>query len=156
MGATITVTVSWTDLGGTAESLTSDATAAVTNANDDPGGSVTIDGNATQGEELTADTSAITDADGLGTFSYQWMRDIDDSVTAISGATSSTYTLVQADVGAEISVTVSWTDLGGTAESLTSDATAAGGEHKRRSGRLGDDLGHANAGSAADREHERG
>ena len=125
VGATIEVTVSWTDLGGTSESLTSDATAAVTNANDAPGGSVTITGTATQGEELTADTSAITDADGLGAFSYQWKRDIDDTVTAISGATSSTYTLVQADVGATITVTVSWTDLGGTAESLTSDATAA-------------------------------
>ena len=121
VGATITVTVSWTDLGGTAESLTSDATSAVTNANDAPAGSVTITGTATQGEELTADTSAITDADGLGTFSYQWKRD----GTAIRDATTSTYTLVQADVGAQITVTVSWTDLGGTAESLTSDATAA-------------------------------
>ena len=36
---------------------------AVTDA---PGGSVTIDGTVSQGEELTANTSAITDADGPG------------------------------------------------------------------------------------------
>ena len=67
-----------------------------------------------------------TDADGLGAFSYQWKRTDDGTTTAISGATSSTYTLVQADVGATIAVTVGWTDLGGTAESLTV------GRHKQR------------------------
>ena len=97
----------------------------MTNTNDAPGGSVTITGTATQGQTLTADISAVTDADGLGTFSYQWKRTNDGTTTAISGATASTYTLVQADVGATIAVTVSWTDLGGTAESLTSDATSA-------------------------------
>ena len=152
MGAKITVTVSWTDLGGTAESLTSDATAVVTNANDAPAGSVTITGTATQGEELTADTSAITDDDGVGTFSYQWKRD----GTAISDATTSTYTLVQADVGAQITVTVSWTDLGGTAESLTSDATAAVTNANDAPGRFGDDHGHRHAGRGTDRKHERG
>ncbi len=121
VGAAITVTVSWTDGGNTAESLTSTATAAVTNVNDAPTGAVTITGTATQGETLTADTSGIADADGLGTFSYQWKRDGTD----IPGATASTYTLAQADVGAAIAVTVSWTDGGNTVESLTSAATAA-------------------------------
>ena len=68
---------------------------------------MTIDGTASQGEELTANTSAVTDADGLGTFSYQWKRTVAGTETAISGATASTYTLVQADVGAKITVTVS-------------------------------------------------
>ena len=67
----------------------------------------------------------MTDADGLGTFSYQWKRTVDGTATDISDATASTYTLVQADVGAKISVTVSWTDLGGADESLTSAETAA-------------------------------
>ena len=100
-------------------------TVTVGAVNDAPGGSVTIDGTVSQGEELTANTSAVTDADGLGTFSYQWKRTVAGTETAISDATSSTYTLVQADVGATITVTVSWTDLGGTSESLTSTATAA-------------------------------
>ncbi len=120
VGAAIAVTVSWTDDGGMDESLTSAATAAVANVNDTPTGAVTITGTATQGETLTAVTDTIADADGLGTFSYQWKRD----GTAIPGATGSTYVLAQADVGAAITVTVSWTDDGGTAESLTSSATA--------------------------------
>ena len=103
---------------------------AIVNVNDDddppstnnePTGSVTIDGTATQGETLTANTETVADADGLGTFSYQWQR----GGTDISGATSSTYTLVQADVGSTITVTVSWTDDEGATESLTSAATSA-------------------------------
>ncbi|MCY4132957.1 MAG: hypothetical protein OXF39_09995 [Nitrospira sp.] len=120
MGEPITVTVSYTDGGGTAESLTSTATAEVANINDAPTGRPTITGTATQGQTLTANTGGISDPDGLGTFSYQWKR----SGTNISGATSSTYTLVQADVGETITVTVSYTDVWGTAESLTSAATA--------------------------------
>ncbi len=121
VGAAITVTVSWTDGGNTVESLTSTATAEVTDINDAPTGAVTITGTATQGQTLTAGTSGIADADGLGTFSYQWKRDGTD----IASATGATYVLAQADVGAAITVTVSWTDGGNTVESLTSDATAA-------------------------------
>ncbi|MCY3650552.1 MAG: putative Ig domain-containing protein, partial [Acidimicrobiaceae bacterium] len=83
-------------------------------------GAPTITGTATQGQTLTADTSGIADPDGLGSFSYQWKR----GTTSISGATSSTYTLVGDDVGQTITVTVSWNDGGGTSESLTSAATA--------------------------------
>ena len=43
---------------------------------------------------------------GLGTLMYQWLRDGDD----IPGATSSEYTLQAADIGAVISVRVSFTD----------------------------------------------
>ena len=121
VGAKITVTVSWTDDGDTAESLTSEETDAVENVNDDPTGSVTITGTATEDQTLTADTTAVADEDGLGTFSYQWKR----GGTNITGATSSTYVLVQADVGAKITVTVSWTDDGNTAQSLTSAETDA-------------------------------
>ncbi len=100
------------------------ASVRVTLTDDDnsaPTGTVTITGTATQGQTLIAVTSAISDPDGPSslTFSYQWKRD----GTAISGATSGTYILKQADVGAIITVTVSWTDAGGTAESLTSAAT---------------------------------
>ena len=52
----------------------------------------------------------------LGSFSYQWLRD----GSAISGATSSTYSLTSDDVSAAVSVRVSYTDGQGTAESLTS------------------------------------
>ncbi len=122
VGKAISVIVSWTDAGSTAETLTSVATASVTNANDPPTGSVTITGTVTQGQTLTADTSTIVDPDGPAslTFSYQWKRDGSD----ISSATGRTYTLTQADVGKAISVIVSWADAGSTAETLTSAATA--------------------------------
>ena len=73
-------------------------------------GAPTITGTAQVGQTLTAATSGISDADGLGTFSYQWIR-VDSGADAdISGATSSTYTLVAADQGKTIKVKVSFTD----------------------------------------------
>ena len=89
--------------------MQSSATSAVANVNDDPTGTVTITGTGRQGETVTANVSALADADGLGTLSYQWKADGTD----ISGATSSTYTLTQAEVGKAITVAVSYTDGGG-------------------------------------------
>jgi hypothetical protein len=57
--------------------------------NSSPGGPVTITGTATQGATLTADASAITDEDGLGTFSFQWLR----AGREIAEATGETYAL---------------------------------------------------------------
>ena len=86
-----------------------------------PTGNVAITGSPTLGQTLTAGTSSIADADGLGSggFSYQWKADN----TNISGATSSTLALSQNEVGKAITVTVSYTDGGGTHESLTSSPT---------------------------------
>ena len=120
VGAVIAVTVSYTDDQGTSESVTSTATSPVMNASHSPTGGVTITGTATEDEVLTADTSTLDDADGLGTLSYQWSRD----GSPIDGATSDNYTLTQDDVGAEITVTASYTDGEGTAESVTSAATS--------------------------------
>ena len=121
VGNQITVTVTYTDDQGTTETLTSEPTSAVANVNDNPTGSVTIDGVTTENTILTAVTSSIGDVDGLGDFTYQWKRDGSD----ISGETSSTYTLVQADVGNEITVTVTYTDGQGTTENVTSAPTSA-------------------------------
>ena len=115
--------------------------------NDAPGGSVTIDGTVSQGEELTANTSAVTDADRSGDVllpvgSGPWPG----TETAISGATSSTYTLVQADVGATITVTVSWTDPRRDGGEPDLDGDGGGDERQRRAGRLGDDRRHGDAG----------
>ena len=75
---------------------------------------------------MTAATSEIADADGLTnvSYSYQWIANDGTSDTAISGATNSTYTLVNADEGGTIKVRVSFTDDAANAESLTSAATA--------------------------------
>ena len=114
------MTASYTDAQGASESATSAATGTVANVNDDPTGSVTISGTAAEDQVLTA-ANTLADEDGLGTISYQWNR----AGSAISGATSSTYTLVQADVGSAITVTASYTDGQDTAESSTSAATSA-------------------------------
>jgi len=91
----------------------------VVNTNDAPTGSVSITGNAIENQTLTADTSALADIDGLGTFSYQWNR----GGTNV-GTNSSSYTLASADISSTLTVTVSYTDGGGTLESITSAATA--------------------------------
>ena len=84
-------------------------------------GQPTISGTVQVGERLTADTSAIADADGLGNaaYSYQWLADDSD----IAGATGSTYTLDPGDEGKRVKVRVTFTDDAGNQESLTSVAT---------------------------------
>ena len=128
-GTTVKVTVSFTDDASNAETLTSAATAAVAAAPNTPAtGAPTITGTAQVGQTLTAGTTAIMDANGLTTpsYTYQWIRvATDNTETNISGATVSTYTLVAADQGTTIKVTVSFTDDASNAETLTSAATAA-------------------------------
>ena len=129
VGREVQVMVSYTDDGGMDESLTSAATTAVTNVNDAPTGTVTIDGQATENATLTANTGTLDDADGLGALSYQWQRSNDSGdFENIENATSETYTLGDDDVGREVRVVVSYTDDRGMDEPLTSAPTAAVGE----------------------------
>ena len=121
VGKAITVRANYTDNFGTLESVSSAATGAVVNVNDLPAGAVTIGGTPIQGQTLTAVTGALADPDGLGSFSYKWMSNGVDIV----GATASTFTPAEAQVGKAITVTVSYTDGHGTSEHVTSAATAA-------------------------------
>ena len=123
VGKAISVRVTFTDDRDNEESLTSEATAEVTARPNSPAtGDPAIRGTPQVGETLTADTSGITDADGLTnvTFSYQWL----DEDTDIAGETASTYTLSDDDVGKVIKVKVTFPDNAGNDESLTSEATA--------------------------------
>ena len=86
-----------------------------------PTGAVTISGAPREDGTLTAETATIADADGLGSFGYQWFAD----GAAIAGATGRTLTLGQAQVGQEITVRLRYTDGNGTVETLTSDPTGA-------------------------------
>ena len=87
------------------------------------GGHATITGTPTEDQTLTANTAGISDADGLGAFSYQWLREWCRRSVVRPAVT---YTLGDADVGAQITVQVSYTDGHGTAEEpLTSAPTAA-------------------------------
>ncbi|MGG5885848.1 beta strand repeat-containing protein [Falsiroseomonas sp. HC035] len=121
VGTVITVVASYTDGSGRAESVPSSATNLVENLNDFPTGDVTITGIMTQGEILTANPAAVADEDGLGAFNYQWLA----NGAVIDGATSTTFTLTQAEVGASISVWVNYIDQQNTAESLFGFATGS-------------------------------
>ena len=125
-GKTIKVRVSFTDDRSNQESLTSAATGTVAaRPNTAATGAPTISGTAQVGETLTASTSGISDADGLDnvSYSYQWIRNDGTTDSDISGATGSTYELVDADQGKTIKVKVSFTDDWNNQESLTSEAT---------------------------------
>jgi len=106
-----------TDAGG----LTDTQTFAITVAdvNDEATGGISITGEAKEGETLAVE-STIEDPDGVGEFTYQWMRNGE----IITGATLAEYMLTEADIGATITVVVTYVDGHGNTETFTSDATS--------------------------------
>ena len=96
----------------------------VTVQNAPPTGQPTIIGTAQVGQVLTADTSGISDVDGLTnvSYNYQWLSSGD---VEINEATSSTYTVQESDKGKVIKVRVTFTDDAGYDETLTSAPTGA-------------------------------
>ena len=131
-GKPIEVRVAFTDDAGNPESLTSYPflfappltirDVPVIASNTPATGAPTITGTVRGGETLTANTTDISDSDGLNkaTFTYQWLADDAD----ITDATGSTYALVAADEGKTVKVRLSFTDDAGNDESLTSAPTA--------------------------------
>eukprot|EP00487_Bulimina_marginata_P005194 TRINITY_DN22789_c0_g1_i1.p1 TRINITY_DN22789_c0_g1~~TRINITY_DN22789_c0_g1_i1.p1 ORF type:complete len:106 (+),score=20.59 TRINITY_DN22789_c0_g1_i1:198-515(+) len=94
----ITVTASFEDERGFAESVTSAATTPVARVNAQ--GDVVISGTPTVGNTLSAD---ITDMDGVsGEVTYQWFADDEEIV----GATQSEYIVEAALIGQAVSVQV--------------------------------------------------
>jgi len=91
----------------------------VGNVNDVPVGEVVIDGERVEGKIISANVEAVQDPDGLGVFSYQWLREGEE----IEGATFNEHRLTQADVSANISVRVDYVDQYGMAEIVTSSQT---------------------------------
>ncbi len=118
VGKKISVAAFYTDKVGVAESVKSDAV-KIANVNDLPVGKVSISGTTAKGQTLTA-TDSLTDIDGMGEVSYQWLRE----GTPIAKAVDSTYTLSALDMFKTISVKASYTDLQGTKESVLSASTA--------------------------------
>ena len=132
VGKTIKVKVTFTDDAGNEATLTSVATDEVGFAVQQQGasntpatGEPTISGTVQVGETLTADTTGITDADGLDnvSYTYQWVRNDGNSDTDILDATDSGYMLVADDLGKTIKVRVTFTDDAGNETTLTSAAT---------------------------------
>ena len=122
-GKAVKVRVSFTDDGGHRETLTSAATAAVTQPNTPATGLPTVSGKARVGETLTVDTSGISDENGLddATFTHRWITD--DSVVVGTGTRA--YTPTGGDQGKAVKVRVSFTDDAGNWETRTSAQTAA-------------------------------
>ncbi len=121
-GKAVKVRVSFTDDGGHRETLTSSATAAVTQPNTPATGMPTVSGKARVGETLTVDTSGISDENGLddATFTHQWITD--DSVVVGTGTRA--YTPTGGDQGKAVKVRVSFSDDAGNWETRTSAQTA--------------------------------
>ncbi len=81
-----------------------------------------ISGTAQAGLTLTADTSGISDTDGLDnvSYSYQWLA----HGVEIRGATNESYTVQASDNGKVIMVRVSFVDDTGSNESVTGAGTS--------------------------------
>lgn len=90
LGANVTDTADWT----------------IENVNAVPTGGVGVMASDMVGSLLVAQTGNLADADGLGTLSYQWLR----NDVAISGAESDRYQLNGLDSGQLINLRVSYTD----------------------------------------------
>ena len=121
-------TINHTTAGGDYDGVTESLPVTVDDdesPNNPAGGQVTITGDLEVGESLTADTSGITDADGLTgvSYNYQWIREMGGTETEIPGANAFSYRLTDADAAHHILVRVSFIDDAGNAETLTSDPT---------------------------------
>lgn len=86
----------------------------------------------TEGQTLSLDVSSIADANGLGAFAYQWQSSADgETWSDIAGATGNTLAVTDAGgmnagplAGLQLRAVVSFTDAGGSPETLISQATA--------------------------------
>ena len=115
---TLQIRLSAADLSG---STTTDMFAlTLKHTNSLPVGEPVITGHAMQGEMLTVETGAISDPDGIGSFSYQWYADDEP----IAGAEAKSYTLTSEELYRKISVSVTYIDGNDTTERLESQKSA--------------------------------
>ena len=89
-------------------------------------GEATVTGTAQVGRTLAAAVSDVSDDDGLtqAAYSYRWLR-VDGATETSIGSGSSSYELVDDDLGKRIKVRAAFVDDRGNYETLTSAATAA-------------------------------
>ena len=131
VGKFIRVVATYTDNFGTTETVESAPTNNIVNIDDATTGALTISGTGNQGQVLTA-TSTIADIDGIptsgaGALSYKWQASSisEGGWSDIAGATASTFTTTQAQVGKYIRAVATYTDNFGTAETVESAPTDA-------------------------------
>ena len=118
LGAILSVQITYTDGGGTQETVMSAPFLPISPGNITASGAVSMSGTFVQGETVMVDAGGVFDPNipDPTTAKYQWRRDGED----IAGATEFTYDLTQQDVGARLSVHFNFDDLYGNAESMTS------------------------------------
>lgn len=118
VGHSIVAAAVFFDGTGSLETILSAFTEAVVSDNIEPTGVPIITGTFLVGETLTADASAIADADGLGPFSYSWVRVKEGQSTVVGSG--DTYTLTSADAHARLKVIVTYVDGGSFTEDVES------------------------------------
>ena len=96
--------------------------------NSSAAGTLQVTGTPEVGDPLTADTSGVSDANGLPAtsgFNFQWeVTDANGDWSDIEDATGSDYVVGHSDATRTIRVTLTFTDQDGYEESITSGATA--------------------------------
>ena len=129
VGTYLRATVTYTDGAGWVEAVSSAIVGPVAEAtapNAEPTGEIVLAGAAQVGLALTADTSTLSDPDGLGELGFQWERSLNALAwNPIAGATEPTYTPDPALVGQLIRVAITYVDGKGTTETVTSSPTPA-------------------------------
>lgn len=122
VGAIMICTVTATNDGGSSSADTPGTVAVVAASTPVPVNTVApvVMGTSAVGQTLTTDNGTWSNAPT--SFAYAWRRGGVD----IAGATTSTYTLVQADVGALVTCRVFATNAGGTAGATSNAVTVAG------------------------------
>ncbi|WP_406644717.1 type I secretion C-terminal target domain-containing protein [Aliisedimentitalea scapharcae] len=81
-----------------------------------PTGAPVVQGDPSIGSTLAIEISGISDLDGLGPFTFQWIR----GETPIPGMTGGSYQIQPGDVGSAITVQVTYVDGFGTLEQIES------------------------------------
>jgi len=123
VGLRLRMKVSYTDGYGQLETVYSGASTAVLPANLPATGNVAVAGTLAQGQVLTVQ-STLADPDGMGPLAYRWQASSDGSTWKdLAGATASSFTPAEAQVGLRLRVLVGFTDGLGHAEQSTSAAT---------------------------------
>ncbi|MBM1312317.1 DUF4214 domain-containing protein [Sulfitobacter mediterraneus] len=124
VGSIITASYTYVDGFGATETVYSlpEGYGPVKNVDTAAFGEVLISGEVLIGETLTADASGVDDTDGMQNvtaFEYQWFRD----GVSLAGENASTFQITEADTGATLSVSVSFTDDFGMDETVVSEDT---------------------------------
>ena len=90
------------------------------------GAAVLNDTTPTEGTAVTANTAGIADANGLGAFSFQWLSN-GVAIAGVDATDDADFTPTAAQVNTTLSLRVSFNDLAGNAEVVTSAASTVVG-----------------------------